>query len=57
MLNPKLFSLSVKSESIKVSFSRYTSFVVVINKLRSKSRNILMRCVKYLKMAGPVNVE
>lgn len=57
MLKQKVISLSVKSDSIKESFSRCTSFVAVINKLYSKSRNILVRCVEYLKMVGTVNME
>lgn len=45
------------SESIKESLSRCRSFNVVINKLHSKVRNVLMKCVDYLKMASTVTVE
>lgn len=56
MLNCKVLSLSAKSENIKESFSRCRSFDVMINKLHSKTRNVLMRCVAYLKMAGSANM-
>lgn len=49
--------LSVRSESIKESFSQCRSFYLVINKPHSKSRNVLMKCADYLKMAGTVNME
>lgn len=54
---PIRFKLSVRVESIKESFSRCKSFDVVINKPQSKSRNVLMKCAEYLKMAVTFKME
>lgn len=54
---PRSLKLSVQRESIKESFSSSGPIDVVINKPHSKSRNVLMKCFDYLKMAGTVNME